>query len=268
MRLLVLTGAGISAESGIPTFRGKDGYWVEGSRHYAPQEMATWRMFRHNRRAFWTWYLSRFSVCLRVKPNAGHHALVRLEAALGDDFTLITQNIDGLHARAGQSSARTYCIHGNLGLLRCSEECRRATFPLPEDLKREMLDPAFEPEARWDALHCPHCGAPARPHVLLFDEMYDEGYYRYASSLRAAEAADRLLIVGTTGATNLPNLVVQRVWARRKPIDDVNVERNDFTLVAEKSPGGRYLDGPAGEILPLWVDAFLADLGQPSRGAA
>jgi NAD-dependent deacetylase len=122
-----------------------------------------------------------------------------------------------------------------------------------------MLNPDFTPEDHWNTLHCPHCGDPARPHVLLFDEMYDEEYYRYASSLRAAEAADRLLIIGTTGATNLPNQVVQKIKLRGKPIDDMNVERNDFTEVAEKSPGGRFWQGKAGDLLPLWVDRLLAE---------
>jgi NAD-dependent deacetylase len=94
---------------------------------------------------------------------------------------------------------------------------------------------------------------------LLFDEMYDEEYYRYASSLRAAEAADRLLIIGTTGATNLPNQVVQKIKLRGKPIDDMNVERNDFTEISEKSPGGTFWQGKAGDLLPIWVDRLLAE---------
>src|SRR2546428_9434824 len=93
-RILVLTGAGISAESGIPTFRGKDGYWTVGSAVYQPQEIATFEMFSRVPEEVWRWYLWRFGVCRDARPNAGHAALVEMERALGDRFTLVTQNID------------------------------------------------------------------------------------------------------------------------------------------------------------------------------
>src|SRR5512136_588391 len=96
-RVVVLTGAGISAESGIPTFRGQEGYWVVGSRNYMPTQMATHEMFEQNPDEVWRWYLYRFGVCRDAQPNAGHRAIVVLEEALGDRFTLVTQNIDGLH---------------------------------------------------------------------------------------------------------------------------------------------------------------------------
>src|SRR5512142_2112025 len=91
-RVVVLTGAGISAESGIPTFRGKDGFWVVGSRNYMPQEMATQEMFRRAPEEVWRWYLYRFGACAGARPNAGHEALAALDRALGDRFHLITQN--------------------------------------------------------------------------------------------------------------------------------------------------------------------------------
>src|SRR5512138_2460273 len=110
-KVVALTGAGISAESGIPTFRGAEGYWVVGSRNYMPQEMATLEMFERAPEEVWRWYLYRFGICRDASPNAGHAALVSLEDALGDRFTLVTQNIDGLHRRAG--SRRVYTIHGD-----------------------------------------------------------------------------------------------------------------------------------------------------------
>src|SRR5690349_1125127 len=82
--VVALTGAGISAESGIPTFRGEEGYWVVGSRNYMPQEMATQAMFQQAPEEVWRWYLYRFGVCRHAQPNAGHHALVALDRALGD----------------------------------------------------------------------------------------------------------------------------------------------------------------------------------------
>src|ERR1700690_5389 len=110
-RVLVLTGAGISAERGIPTFRGSDGYWVVGSKNYMPEEMATRQMFRSHPEEVWRWYLYRFGACRHAEPNLAHRALVDLEASLCDRFTLVTQNIDGLHRRAGSSVERTYSIH-------------------------------------------------------------------------------------------------------------------------------------------------------------
>ena len=109
--VVALTGAGISAESGIPTFRGEEGIWVVGSRHHVPQEMATRAMFDARPDEVWRWYLHRFGVCGAAAPNAGHRALVALERALGERFTLVTQNIDGLHRRAG--SRRVLAIHGD-----------------------------------------------------------------------------------------------------------------------------------------------------------
>ena len=97
------TGAGISAESGIPTFRGPEGYWTVGSKEYHPQEMATNRLFRQQPWDVWQWYLYRTSVCARAKPNRGHAILVELEQRLQDRFLLITQNVDNLHILAGKA---------------------------------------------------------------------------------------------------------------------------------------------------------------------
>ncbi|MFC2172386.1 NAD-dependent deacetylase, partial [Acidobacteriota bacterium] len=127
--LTVLTGAGISAESGIPTFRGPEGYWTVGSREYHPQEMATYSMFTQDAEAVWNWYLFRMGVCGRARPNPGHDAVVELERAFKDRFILITQNVDGLHLRAGNSPTLTYQIHGNIFSMRCSRECSREIYP-------------------------------------------------------------------------------------------------------------------------------------------
>src|SRR5512134_3855043 len=96
-RIVALTGAGVSAESGIPTFRGKEGYWTIGSQEYHPQELATRQAFRAMPWQVWAWYLYRRGVCLRAQPNAAHHALARLARALPDRLALVTQNVDGLH---------------------------------------------------------------------------------------------------------------------------------------------------------------------------
>ena len=99
----MLTGAGVSAESGIPTFRGREGYWTVGSTEYHPQEMATLQAFEAMPEEVWRWYLYRLGACREAQPNQAHRAIVRLEERLGDRFCLITQNVDGLHLRAGSS---------------------------------------------------------------------------------------------------------------------------------------------------------------------
>merc|ERR1719454_1239357 len=100
-RVVVLTGAGVSAESGIPTFRGSDGFWTVGSENYRHQELATWEKFNEMPEELWRWYQYRWGICTKAKPNAGHYALVELEKLVRGDFTLATQNIDGLHLNAG-----------------------------------------------------------------------------------------------------------------------------------------------------------------------
>ena len=250
-RVVVLTGAGISAESGIPTFRGHDGFWVVGSRHYMPQEMATHEMFLRRPDEVWRWYLHRFGVCVGARPNAGHEALVALERAIGDRFTLVTQNIDGLHRRAG--SRRVHCIHGDAAWVRCAAECGLGRVDLPPLMPRgsEPLTPAER-----EALRCPRCGEWLRPHVLWFDECYDEENYRMDSALRAASSADLLLVVGTSGATNLPMQIGELAWRRGTAMVDVNPEENPFAELARDLPNGFFARGSACERLPPIVEAL------------
>ncbi len=253
-KVLVLTGAGISAESGIPTFRGKEGYWVVGSRNYVPQEMATLEMFRRNPEEVWRWYLYRFGVVRHAQPNAGHRALAALEEALQDRFTLVTQNIDGLHRRAGSSEGRTYCIHGDAAWVRCAVDCGVGRLPLPEFSDRSRNDPFTAEDRR--RLLCPRCGGWLRPHVLWFDEYYDEENYRMQSALRAAGEASLLLVVGTSGATNLPMQIGELCWRRNIAMVDVNPEYNPFAELAESAPKGFFAKGSACDRLPEIVAAL------------
>ncbi len=255
--VLVLTGAGISAESGIPTFRGKEGYWVVGSRNYVPEQMATNAMFRIDPAEVWRWYLYRFSVCRGAEPNDGHRALVELERALGDRFTLVTQNIDGLHRRAGNSEARTYCIHGDAAWVRCGTECGVGKLPLPDFPILRSKDTPLSDEDR-AKLTCPGCGGWMRPHVLWFDECYDEEHYRMDSALRAARKARLLLVVGTSGATNLPMQIGRLAWRQGIAMVDVNPETNPFAELAESTDRGFFAKGNACVRLPAIVRALIA----------
>ena len=245
--ITALTGAGISAESGIPTFRGPEGYWTVGSAVYRPEEMATWAMFSRKPEEVWRWYLHRLGVCRGAAPNAGHRALADMERLLGDRFTLITQNVDGLHLRAGNSRERTLEIHGNIHFMRCAAACTDAVHPL--------LDAAWpvgdgEAARLADLPRCPRCGALARPHVLLFDECYNEEHYRFDSALAAAARTDLLIVVGTSGATNLPNQAARMVFQRGGAIVDVNPNDNPFAELARRAERGFACRGPAAAILP------------------
>ncbi len=256
--VVALTGAGISAESGIPTFRGEEGYWVVGSRNYMPEEMATHRMFQASPGEVWRWYLYRFGACRHAQPNAGHRALVDLESSLGDRFTLVTQNIDGLHQRDGSSLERTYCIHGDAAWVRCDAGCAPDLRPLPEFPPREKDEPFSAAER--EKLTCSSCHGWLRPHVLWFDECYDEEHYRMDSALEAAWGASLLLVVGTSGATNLPSQIGRLAFQRGVPLVDVNPQENPFSEMALASPRGYFARGTASARLPEIVRALTVGL--------
>lgn len=239
--ITVLTGAGISAESGIPTFRGPEGYWTIGSKEYQPEEMATYSMFMKQPDEVWKWYLYRLSICGNAKPNKGHTALVEMEKYLGNRFTLITQNVDNLHLRAGSSQERTYQIHGNVFFMRCIYECKKRIFPLPLEILPRGKDQELSKRDK-KILSCPDCSAVTRPHVLWFDECYNEHYFKYESAMAVAAKTDILIIAGTSGATTLPNHIANTVYQNKGTIIDINVEKNPFTELAINSKNGEFLN--------------------------
>jgi NAD-dependent deacetylase len=254
-RITVLTGAGISAESGIPTFRGPEGYWTIGSMEYQPQEMATYRMFRHQPDEVWKWYLYRIGVCQNAQPNAGHLALVAMENRFKDRFTLITQNVDNLHIRAGSSPQNTFQIHGNIFFMRCGVECNLKVHPIPEGINGKTKGAELAADER-RLLKCPDCGQRARPHVLWFDEVYNEHFYRYHSSLQVAAETELLVVAGTSGATNLPNQIVWEVKKRGGIIVDINIAENPFADLALKSRRGFCIREPSSAALPRLLEAI------------
>ncbi len=256
-RITILTGAGISAESGIPTFRGPEGYWTVGSKVYHPQEMATFHMFSLQPDEVWKWYLYRMGVCRQAEPNPGHLALVAMEQQFSDRFTLITQNIDGLHLRAGNTLARTYQIHGNVFSMRCALECNEAVYPIPETVRPKSATESLTDSDR-EQLRCPLCGARTRPHILLFDESYNEHHYHFYSALKAAQETALLIVVGTAGATNLPNQVAREVYRRDGCIIDVNIETNPFAQLAENSSRGFFVKESSASALPAILEAMIA----------
>jgi NAD-dependent deacetylase len=184
----VLTGAGVSAESGIPTFRdAQTGLWAR----YSPEELATPAAFRRNPQLVWEWYAWRRELVARAAPNPGHYALAELER-LAPLVTLITQNVDGLHQRAG--SAAPIELHGNIGRVICSAE------GVAVAAWGDELPP-----------RCPRCGAYLRPDVVWFGELLPAA--ALAAAVRAAGDCDLFLSVGTSGmvepAASLPQVALR-----------------------------------------------------------
>lgn len=238
--IVVLTGAGISAESGIPTFRGKEGYWTKGSKNYHPMELATLSTFHQQPELVWEWYHYRRGVCNNASPNPGHFAIAKLEKLINSDpskdFHLITQNVDGLHLRAGSSLEKTYQIHGNTDFMRCVNSCTNSLYNIPKD---EPLP------------HCPECEVLARPHVLWFDEIYDETFFKIETVSLLASELDLLFVVGTTLQTTLPYRVVTTSLYRKVPVVEINPEP---TGAGEQ--GLALFKGKSGEILPKIVEEY------------
>jgi NAD-dependent deacetylase len=253
--VIALTGAGVSAESGIPTFRGKEGYWIVGAREYHPQELATHAAFEAMPWEVWAWYLYRRAVCRRAEPNPGHHALVRLDAALPDRFALVTQNVDGLHQRAGSPDARTFPIHGDISRMRCASGCVPDRWPIPDAVPDLDRGEAVAPATR-ALLVCPRCGGLARPHVLWFDESYDEPRFFLDTVRRLAGHSALVVIAGTSAQTTLPWHVVQLAARAGATLVDVNLEDNPFGDIAAGSGG--VIRGPAAAALTAITDALIS----------
>jgi NAD-dependent deacetylase len=237
-KISFLVGAGLSADSGIPTFRGKDGYWISGSKNYKAEEIGTFRMFNIAADEVWKWFLYRKSVTEKAKPNQSHFLLKEIEDLLGDKFSLISQNVDGLHRKAGSSEERTFLIHGDFDFVRCGDECSRELYPFPEEINLIDRNKDEITESEWRALKCPKCNEELRPHVLWFDEYYDEKYFKKDSVLRIAKNTGILFVIGTSGATTLPQMIVRSVLSRGGMIVEVNIEESYFsTLLEDKKKG-------------------------------
>ncbi len=238
-KITFLVGAGLSAESGIPTFRGKDGFWTDGSRNYTPQEIGTKKMFDVAFDQVWRWFLYRISICNKAVPNQGHIELSKIENLIPDRFSLISQNVDGLHFRKETNTQNVFLIHGDLRFMRCSEECTKNVFPIPTAIiekDRDRNTPFTYDESL--LLVCPNCGEPTRPHVLWFDEYYNEHHYHLHKVLKIAKDTGLLFIIGTSGATNLPQKIVENTLKRQGAVIDINPNDNLFTKKIDQLKNG------------------------------
>lgn len=252
--VVVVTGAGISAESGIPTFRGPEGYWTVGSREYHPQEMATQAAFRKMPREVWRWYLYRKGVCNAAAPNPAHFALAKLEQALGDRFTLVTQNVDGLHLIGGNSLERTLQVHGNTDFMRAIEG-DRIPLRIPATVPRIGREDPLTDEI-WDQLVTPD-GRRARPHILWFDEYYEELLYRSDSAIKAAQRCDLLVVIGTSGAAAIPYHMAAVALKNDAAVIDINPDPNPFAdhaIDRARKQKGLWLSGAGTRWMPELVE--------------
>jgi len=230
-RVVALTGAGISAESGIPTFRdAQNGFWAR----FRPEELATPDAFRRDPQLVWDWYEWRRGLVANAAPNDGHQALARLDS-LVPDFTLITQNVDGLHQRAGSSTVIE--LHGNIHRNKCFAE---------DVVVADWHDTDERPP------RCPRCGAHLRPDVVWFGEALPP--HALAAAEAAARACDVLLSIGTSAAVfpaaQLPLTALQS----GAMVVEVNKDPTPLTGVATFS-----LPGRAGAILPRLLNATWSD---------
>lgn len=219
--IAILTGAGISAESGVPTFRGDGGLW----REFKAEDLATPEAFARDPKLVWEWYDWRRGIIAKAEPNAAHRALVQLEIRK-PGFTLITQNVDGLHDLAG--SGKILKLHGDIWRLRCTE-CG-ANFP-----NRRVPLPKVPP-------HCA-CGGVARPGVVWFGEPLPEGIMQEAE--HAVAGADVFLVVGTSAVVYPAASLIPYAKEAGAKVIEVNTEPTSATSIVDCA-----LHGPAGEILP------------------
>ncbi len=213
MNTLYITGAGVSAASGIPTFRGEDGYWTIGSKNYTPMEMATRAMYQNNPREFLAWYYHRFATYRHHGPNEVHHWL--------SDKNLITQNIDGLDGKAGNTDF--IAIHGRLDQM---------------TLFHHQGDDVMAFNAPWDKVNednlhhsllevfninneSPKLNESFKPYVLLFDEYYTE-LYRISEAQQRMLDADKIVFIGTSFSVNITQMGLDIARSQGTPIEVVD----------------------------------------------
>lgn len=226
--IAVLTGAGISAESGIPTFRGPGGLW----RNFRPEDLATPEAFARDPILVWEWYQWRRGIIAHAEPHAGHFALVALESRKGrTGFTLITQNVDGLHDRAGSSAPLK--LHGDIWTLRCTC-CAHSWVDLRPDFN------PFPPA-------CPECQSLARPGVVWFGESLPQDTWRLAE--QAVTFAELILVIGTSSVVFPAAGLIPLARHVGTKVIEVNPEETPISDSVDF-----HFRAPAGELLPLLLE--------------
>lgn len=233
--IVILTGAGVSKESGVPTFRDAiDGLWSK----YDPQQLATKEAFQANPRLVWDWYEYRRGLVRQAQPNPGHLALAELEKRC-PELILITQNVDDLHEQAG--SRNIIHLHGNIAQSKCFFDCQGS--PTLIDVSQITWDQTNGPPP------CPYCGRWVRPDVVWFGEMLPAN--ALDAAYNASRSADLMLVIGTSGmvepAAGLPRLARQT----GAKVIEMNPDATPLTRYADLK-----LSGASGVILPQLIEAL------------
>jgi NAD-dependent deacetylase len=229
VRVLVITGAGVSAESGIPTFRGKDGYW----RNLDPIKLATSEAFARDPELVWQWYRERRQRIRNAQPNAGHEAIARL-AQRADEFLLVTQNVDDLHERAGLAKGEMVQIHGNIFLTKCSR-C------------------GFEDEQEQNGVpRCIKCDALMRPGVVWFGEPLPLRETQRVENYLQRDSCGVVIVAGTTATFGYIIDWALRASRRGGGLIEVNPEETPLSRFAT-----RLVREPATVALPQIIDSLI-----------
>jgi NAD-dependent deacetylase len=257
VRVLVLTGAGVSAESGIPTFWGKDGYW----RNLDPTKLATPEAFARDPQLVWEWYHERRKRIRNARPNAAHEAIARL-AHRTEEFLLVTQNVDDLHARAGVPAKKIVQIHGDIFVTRCSrcDFAERGSHSSPEPSgscaiqseggRLRSIAPTSENDV--GVPNCPQCHALMRPGVVWFGEQLPWNELQRVEDFLDCGTCDVVIVAGTTATFGY---IID--WALRGSRDgaeliEVNPEETPLSRFAT-----RLVREPAAIALPRIVDGLI-----------
>jgi NAD-dependent deacetylase len=241
-QITVLTGAGVSKESGIPTFRDAlDGLWSQ----YDPTQLATPQAFRSNPKLVWDFYEFRRHLMRPAAPNPGHYALAALQQRF-PTLRIITQNVDDLHERAG--STDVIRLHGNIAQNKCFFDCQGA--PTLVDVKRLIWDAESGPPA------CPHCGRWVRPDVVWFGEMLPRGALERAAQL--VQDTEVMLVIGTSGMVSPSAEMPEIAKQNGAVIIEVNPDDSLITRLADVK-----LKAPSGVALPALMDTLKSVSNQP-----
>jgi NAD-dependent deacetylase len=242
--VVVVTGAGVSAASGLPLFRGTD---PDAIWNRDVTEIGTFRFFAQDPVAWWQWFLHSFEGLLDAHPNPAHHALAALErwqVARGGDFLLITQNVDTLHEQAG--SQRLVKVHGSADRLRCSRDGCPLGAPTGSLPASEVDFGPFLSDPRRESLpRCPRCGALLRAHALLFDEYYDaHADYGFSRVRQAVERMALAVFAGTSFSVGVTELVLREALGWKLPVISIDPAGRP------PAPGITTVRSTAEEVLP------------------
>ena len=234
-KIAILTGAGVSKESGVPTFRdAMEGLWAK----YNPQELATRQAFDRNPKLVWDWYMWRREMVNKANPNPGHIALAKLQE-FKTNVHVITQNVDDLHEQAG--SKDVIHLHGNIAQDKCLDNCQGT--PTIVDISQLEFDKDAGPPP------CPHCFGLLRPNVVWFGEALP--VEELIKAVELSKGCDVILVVGTSGLVNpaaqLPGIAKQQ----KAKVVEVNPDATPISTIADYR-----LQGKSGEVLPKVIEAL------------